>query len=163
VTALQKAVPGVGSSVLELIASSPLPTELVLTTVLNELAAAPRGVWLVLDDYHLVDSRNVSDGMAFLLEHLPPHVHVVISTRVDPDLSLSRWRVRGELVEIRAADLRFTSDEATAYFNEVTELDLAAQDVAVLTAFTELLGSPVRACMAWAARRTWPTAPTPRG
>ena len=122
VTALQGAVPGVGASALELLASSPVPTELVLTTLLNELAAAPGEVWLVLDDYHLVDNHEVDEGVAFLLEHLPPHVHVVISTRADPDLPLARWRVRGELVEIRAADLRFTSDEAAAYLNEVTGL-----------------------------------------
>ena len=137
VTALRTAVPGVGSSALELIASSPLPTELVLTTVLNELAAAPGDVWLVLDDYHLVDSHDVGDGMAFLLEHLPPNVHVVISTRADPDLPLSRWRVRGELVEVRAADLRFTSDEAAAYLNEATGLNLAAGDIAALEERTE--------------------------
>ena len=111
-TALQGAVPSVGSSALELIASSPMPTDLVLTTLLNELAAAPGEVWLVLDDYHLVDNHEVRHGLTFLLEHLPPHVHVVLSTRADPDLPLARWRVRGELVEIRAADLRFTSDEA---------------------------------------------------
>jgi LuxR family transcriptional regulator, maltose regulon positive regulatory protein len=137
VTALQTAVPGVGSSALELIASSPLPTDLVLTTVLNELAAAPREVWLVLDDYHLVDSHDVRKGMAFLLEHLPPNVHIVISTRADPDLPLSRWRVRGELVEIRAADLRFTSDETAAYLNEATGLHLAAGDVEILEERTE--------------------------
>jgi LuxR family maltose regulon positive regulatory protein len=137
VTALQTAVPGVGSGALELIASSPLPTDLVLTTLLNELAAAPGEVWLILDDYHLVDSHDVRDGMTFLLEHLPPHVHVVLSTRADPDLPLSRWRVRGELVEIRAADLRFTSDEATTYLNEATGLHLPAGDVEVLEERTE--------------------------
>ena len=137
VVALQRAVPGVGSGALELIASSPLPTDLVLTTLLNELAAAPGEVWLVLDDYHLVDSHDVRDGMSFLLEHLPPHVHVVLSTRADPDLPLSRWRVRGELVEIRAADLRFTSDEAATYLNEATGLNLAAGDVEVLEERTE--------------------------
>jgi LuxR family maltose regulon positive regulatory protein len=137
VTALQTAMPDVGSAALELIVSSPLPTELVLTTVLNELAAAPNSVWLVLDDYHLVDSHDVDDGMVFLLEHLPPHVHVVISTRADPDLPLSRWRVRGELVEIRAAELRFTSEEAAAYLNEAAGLDLAAEDVAALEERTE--------------------------
>jgi len=108
VTALQRAVPGVGASTLELVGSSSLPTELVLTAVVNELAAAPADVWLVLDDYHLVDNHELRDGMVFLLENLPPHVHVVISTRADPDLPLPRWRVRGELVEIRAAELRFT-------------------------------------------------------
>jgi LuxR family maltose regulon positive regulatory protein len=137
VTALSTAVPGVGSGALELIASSPLPTELVLTTLLNDLAAAPGEVWLVLDDYHLVDSHDVRDGMTLLLERLPPHVHVVLSTRADPDLPLARWRVRGELVEIRAADLRFTSDETITYLNEATGLRLAAGDVEVLEERTE--------------------------
>jgi LuxR family maltose regulon positive regulatory protein len=137
VAAFQRAVPGVGSGALGIIASSPLPTDLVLTTLLNELAAAPGEVWLVLDDYHLVDSHDVRNGMTFLLEHLPPHVHVVLSTRADPELPLSRWRVRGELVEIRAADLRFTSDEAAAYLNEATGLQLSAGDVEVLEERTE--------------------------
>src|SRR5664279_524654 len=137
VTALHNAVPGVGMSALELISSSPLPTELVLTTVLNELAAAPEDVWLVLDDFHLVDSHDVRDGVAFLLEHLPPHVHVVISTRADPDLPLPRWRVRGELVEIRAADLRFTADEAATYLNEAVGLDLSVEHVSALEERTE--------------------------
>ncbi len=109
----------------------------MLTTVVNELAAAPADVWLVLDDYHLVDNHDLRDGMVFLLEHLPPHVHVVISTRADPDLPLPRWRARGELVEIRAADLRFTSDEAASYLNEVAGLDLAAEDVTALEERTE--------------------------
>jgi LuxR family maltose regulon positive regulatory protein len=137
VTALHGVVPGLGSSALELIASSPLPTEHVLTMVLNDLAEASAGVCLVLDDYHLVDGHDVSAGLAFLLEHLPPDVQVVVSTRADPDLPLSRWRGRGELVEIRAADLRFTSDEAAAYLNEVVGLDLVADDVAALEGRTE--------------------------
>ncbi|WP_246527220.1 LuxR C-terminal-related transcriptional regulator [Pseudarthrobacter albicanus] len=137
VSALQPAVPGIGSSALELIASSSMSIEPVLTTVLNELAAAPTDVWLVLDDYHLVDSDDVGDGMVFLLEHLPPQVHVVISTRADPGLPLSRWRARGELVEIRAAELRFTSAEAAAYLNEVAGLDLSAGDVTALEQRTE--------------------------
>ena len=137
VTAFQRAVPGVGSAALELIASSPLPTDVVLTTLLNELAAAPGEVWLVLDDYHLVDSGDVRDGMTLLLEHLPPNVHVVLSTRADPDLPLSRWRVRGELVEIRAADLRFTSDEAATYLNEATGPHLTAGDIEILEERTE--------------------------
>jgi LuxR family maltose regulon positive regulatory protein len=137
VTALQAAVPGVGPDALELIEVSPLPTERVVTTLLNELAAAPGEVWLVLDDYHLVDGGDIRDGMAQLLEHLPPHVHVVISTRADPDLPLPRWRVRGELVEIRAADLRFTPEEAAAYLNEVAGLDLAPPDVTALEGRTE--------------------------
>ncbi|TCO45933.1 LuxR C-terminal-related transcriptional regulator [Actinocrispum wychmicini] len=137
VTALHTAVPGVGLGALALIASSPLPTEHLLTLLLNELAAGQGEVWLVFDDYHLVDSHDVSYGVAFFLEHLPPHVHVVLSTRADPDLPLSRWRVRGELAEVRAADLRFTSGEAAVYLNEAAGLDLTWADVAALEERTE--------------------------
>ena len=92
---------------------------------------------LVLDDYHVIDAHDVHQGMAFLLEHLPPQIHVVIATRADPPLPLARLRGRAELVEIRAADLRFTPDEALAYLNEVMDLDLTAQDVAALEGRTE--------------------------
>lgn len=112
-------------------------TDLMLTTLVNELDAAPGDVWLVLDDYHLVDDPEVGRGMTVLLTHLPPHVHVVLSTRADPDLPLARWRVRGELVEIRAADLRFTVDEAAEYLTGVTGLQLAAGDVEALEERTE--------------------------
>ena len=80
----------------------------VLATLINELSAAPTELDLVLDDYHLVDNPDLQPSVAYLLEHLPPQVHLVISTRVDPALPLARLRARGELVEIRAADLRFT-------------------------------------------------------
>ncbi|WP_244208171.1 LuxR C-terminal-related transcriptional regulator [Arthrobacter oryzae] len=137
VSALQTAVPGIGSSALELISPSDGWTESVLTTVLNELAMVPADVWLVLDDYHLVDSHEVGKGMVFLLEHLPSHVHVVISTRADPELPMPRWRVRGELVELRAADLRFTAEEVSAYLNEVAGLNLSAGAVVALEQRTE--------------------------
>ncbi|MET4147345.1 LuxR C-terminal-related transcriptional regulator [Arthrobacter sp. UYCo732] len=136
-TSLRSAVPGVGSAALELIASTPLATELVLTSLVNDLAAVPRDVWLVLDDYHAVDGHDVGTGMASFLEHLSPQVHVVLSTRSDPDLPLSRWRVSGELVEIRAADLRFTPDETAAYLNDVAGLDLGAGQVSTLDERTE--------------------------
>ena len=92
---------------------------------------------LVLDDYHVIDSRDVQDGMAFLLEHLPPQIHLVIASRADPALPLPRLRARGELVEIRAADLRFTPDEAAEYLNQKMGLVLTAQDVAALEGRTE--------------------------
>jgi LuxR family maltose regulon positive regulatory protein len=137
VTALQKVVPGVGPAVLELIAGRPLQTDLVLASVLHELTEAAGTAWLVLDDYHLVDSHDIGNGMAFLLDHLPPNVHIVISTRADPLLPLPRWRVRGELLEIRAAGLRFTPEEAAAYFNGAAELALTPDQVAALEQRTE--------------------------
>ena len=84
----------------------------VLTALLNELSVLPGDLTLVLDDYHLAEGPDIRPGMVFLLEHLPPQVHLVISTRADPALPLARLRARGELVEVRAADLRFTGDEA---------------------------------------------------
>ena len=137
VAALNGALPGVGAGALELIASSSVAVRSVLSTVLNELASTPGEVWLILDDYHLVDDRGIRDEMAYLLEHLPACMHVAILTRADPDLPLARWRMRGELVEIRAADLRFTSEEAGAYLRAVPGVDLDAADVAVLEERTE--------------------------
>src|SRR3954451_5888223 len=137
VGALQAASPGVGAGALLLLQSSQTPIEAVLATLLNDLSASSDDVVLVLDDYHVIDARDVQDGMAFLLEHLPPQMHLVIASRADPTLPLSRLRGRGELVEIRAADLRFTPDEAAAYLNEVMGLVLTAQDVAALEGRTE--------------------------
>ena len=91
----------------------------------------------MLDDYHVIDAPEVQDGMAFLLDHLPPRLHVVIASRADPALPLARLRARGELAEIRAAELRFTPDEAAAYLNEMMGLQLTAQDVAALEGRTE--------------------------
>ena len=133
--ALQSAVADLGSGAVEL--SGPVPADAMLTTLVNELAAAPGEIWLVLDDYHVIEDREVREGMRFFLDHLPPNVHVLLSTRADPDLPLPRWRVRGEVVEIRAADLRFTGEEATAYLNASAGLDLDARDVAALEERTE--------------------------
>ncbi len=113
------------------------PIEAILAALLNELSAVPADIVLVLDDYHMVDVHDVQDGMAFLLEHLPAQLHLVITTRADPALPLARLRARGELVEIRAADLRFTPDEAEAYLNGMMGLDLAARDVTALEGRTE--------------------------
>jgi LuxR family maltose regulon positive regulatory protein len=92
---------------------------------------------LVLDDYHVIDSREVHAGMAFLLEHLPSQVHLVVATRADPEFPLSRLRSHGELVEIRATDLRFTPDEAAPYLNGVMGLALKPADVSALETRTE--------------------------
>jgi LuxR family transcriptional regulator, maltose regulon positive regulatory protein len=137
ITALQAVVPGVGASALLLLQSAQPPIETVLTSVLNELSAVPDDLCLVLDDYHLVDGPDLQAGMTFLLEHLPPQMRLVVSTREDPALPLARLRASGELVEVRAADLRFTLDEVAAYLNDVTGLELAADDIAALEGRTE--------------------------
>src|SRR6476659_7303512 len=137
ITALQAAVPGVGADLLPLLQSAQPPIETVIVAVLNELRAVPNEVDLVLDDYHLVDGPDLRDGMTFLLEPLPPHVHLVISSRADPLLPVARLRPRGELVELRAADLRFTPDEVAAYLNDVIGLDLTPDNIAALEGRTE--------------------------
>jgi LuxR family maltose regulon positive regulatory protein len=137
VAALNTAAPGVGASALSVLRSPQAPIEAVLTTLLNDLDALADDVVLVLDDYHLIDARDVQDGMAFLLDHRPLQLRLVIAGRADPALPLARLRGRGELVEIRAADLRFTPDEAAAYHNGAMGLTLTAQDVAALEGRTE--------------------------
>ena len=137
VAALKTATPGVGAGALSLLQPPEPPSEAGLVTLLNDLDAISNDVVLVLDDYHVIDARDVQDGMAFLLEHLPPQIHLVIASRTDPALPLARLRGRGELVEIRAADLRFTPGEAAAYLNGVMGLVLTAADVAALEGRTE--------------------------
>ena len=138
IAALQTMAPGVGADSLSLLRQpQPPPIQSVLAPLVNELSTTSDQIVLVLDDYHVIDAHDVHQGMAFLLEHLPPQIHVVIATRADPPLPLARLRGRAELVEIRAADLRFTPDEALAYLNEVMDLDLTAQDVAALEGRTE--------------------------
>ena len=138
IAALRTVESGVGESALAFLqASPPSPIETVLTALLNDLGATAADIVLVLDDYHVIDAGDVQDGMAFLLDHLPPGLHVVIATRADPGLPLPRWRARGELVEARAAELRFTPDEAAAYLNEMMGLRLTARDVAALEGRTE--------------------------
>ena len=137
VAALNTAAPGTGAGALSLLQPPEPPSEAGLVTLLNDLDAISNDVVLVLDDYHVIDARDVQDGMAFLLEHLPPQVHLVIAGRTDPALPLARLRGRGELAEIRAADLRFTPGEAAAYLNGVMGLVLTAADVAALEGRTE--------------------------
>jgi LuxR family maltose regulon positive regulatory protein len=135
--ALDRAVPGIGADARAVLESAQPSTEAVLSTLLNSLDDVRGDLALVLDDYHLVETRDVHEGVAFLLEHLPRQVHVVITGRADPPLPLARLRARGELLEVRAADLRFTADEAAAYLTEAMGLSLTAGDVGALEGRTE--------------------------
>ncbi len=137
VTALQTAAPDVGAGALALLHSPQSTLEAVVATLINDLDAIADEVVLVLDDYHVIDAPEVHESMGFLLDHLPRQVHLVIASRADPPLPLARLRARGELVEVRAADLRFTSDEATAYLDGMTGLELTEADVAALEERTE--------------------------
>jgi LuxR family transcriptional regulator, maltose regulon positive regulatory protein len=137
VAALRTAAPEVGAGTLALLQSPQASTEAVLATLVNDLSALPDDVVLVLDDYHVIDAPEVQDGMSFLVEHLPAQVHLVAAGRADPALPLARLRARGDLVELRAADLRFTADEAAAYLTVAMGLALTAEDVATLEQRTE--------------------------
>jgi LuxR family maltose regulon positive regulatory protein len=137
VAALQSAEHGVGAGALALLEIPRSSTEAVLASLLNDLSGVSHDVVLVLDDYHVIEAPEVQDGMAFLLEHLPPRIHLVIATRADPSLPVARLRGRGELVEVRVADLRFTADEAAVYLEQVMGLALTPADVAALEGRTE--------------------------
>ncbi len=134
--ALERAT-NVGDVASPLLDSNAVPIETVLTTLVNALAEISDEIMLVLDDYHVIERAEIHEGVAFLLDHAPPQLHVVLVTRADPSLPLARLRARGDLVEIRAADLRFTEHEAEAYLNGPMGLQLAAGDVAVLEGRTE--------------------------
>ncbi len=140
IAALQGFAPGLGDSALALLRSpQPTPREAILTVLLNDLAALETAspVTVVLDDYHLLSERAVHEAVTFLLEHLPPTVHFVIASRADPPLPLSRLRARGQMAELRAADLRCSGEEAGAFLNEVMRLGLSAESVAALENRTE--------------------------
>ncbi|MEW1822586.1 LuxR C-terminal-related transcriptional regulator [Arthrobacter sp. NPDC080031] len=132
VAALDKASDGLGAKALAILRSQQSGTEDFLTTLINELQAVPNRFVLVLDDYHVIESEDVQEGLAFLVENLPAQLQLVIASRADPALPLPRLRARGRLLEIRAADLRFTPEEAATYFNGVMGLSLNAQDIAAL-------------------------------
>ena len=135
--ALDRAVPGIGADARAVLESPQPATEAVLATLLNSLDDVPGDLAVVLDDYHLVETHDVHEGVAFLLEHLPRQVHVVVTGRADPPLPLARLRARGELLEVRAADLRFTADEAAAYLTGAMGLSLTSGDVDALEGRTE--------------------------
>jgi LuxR family maltose regulon positive regulatory protein len=144
IAALQTIAPGVGQGAQALLRSPQLPPlESILTLLINELcspchvdtAGQPR--ILTLDDYHVIDAPAIHNTVAFLLDNLPPRLQVVIATRADPLLPFSRLRSRGQMLEVRADDLRFTAEETTLLLNQVAELNLSAEQIAILEARTE--------------------------
>jgi LuxR family maltose regulon positive regulatory protein len=138
VKALQTIQAGIGEGLLAALQSpQPLHFENILTTLLNEITTIPGDFLLVLDDYHSIDSQPVDQSLAFLIEHQPPQMHLLIATREDPQLPLSRLRARGQCTELRAADLRFTSAEASEFLSQVMGLDLSAENIAALETRTE--------------------------
>ncbi len=128
----------IGAGALAVLQSpQPPPAESILTILVNDITTLSDSFILVLDDYHVIDSKPVDQALTFLVEHQPPQMHLVIATREDPPLALARLRVRGQLTELRAADLRFTPAEAADFLNQMMGLSLKDADITALEARTE--------------------------
>jgi LuxR family transcriptional regulator, maltose regulon positive regulatory protein len=138
INALQTISPNLGAGLLDVLQSSqPSPTEAILTALLNEIAIVPNDFLFILDDYHLTESKPIDNALTFVVDHLPSQMHLVITTREDPAIPISRLRARNQLLEIRAADLRFTASEAAEFLNRVMGLDLSPEEVTALETRTE--------------------------
>jgi LuxR family transcriptional regulator, maltose regulon positive regulatory protein len=138
VAALDQVAEGVGEHLLPLLSpASGTSSRDVVTAIINHFQAQPAELALILDDYHAIEDTVIHDSLAFLLSHLPPHLHLVISSRSDPPIPLARLRAGSQLVELRATDLRFTSEESAAFLQEVWKLDLPVQTIAALESRTE--------------------------
>ena len=132
---------GVGETVFSLLqappsAEAPSNSEVLLSSLINELVSAPPFL-IVLDDYQAISSPPVHEGLSFFVEHMPPTAQVVITCRADPPLPLARWRARRQLVEIHAAELRFTPEETAVFLQQVAGLELSVPDVLLLAQRTE--------------------------
>ena len=138
IAALQTVQAGLGAVALALLESSQLSKlDTVLTTLVNELTGVPNDLALVLDDAHVLTAPEVHTVLEFLLDHLPPRVHLIVATRSEPPLALARLRARNQMVELHAPDLRFTPGETALFFKQIMGLNLPPEDVDTLTASTE--------------------------
>lgn len=138
ISALQTIIPHIGRGITGILDSpSPPPVETILSALVNELAVIDKKTILVMDDYHLIESHEVDQILAFLIEHLPPKVHLVITTREDPNLPVARMRARDQVTELRASDLSFNLSEAGEFLNDVMKLNLKQEDIASLENRTE--------------------------
>jgi LuxR family maltose regulon positive regulatory protein len=138
VGALQMAHNGIGESTLAMLHSpDPIPLETCLIPLINELADLPDDLLLILDDYHVITHQAIHNALIFLLDHLPPSLHLAIASRIDPPLPLARLRVRRQLAELRAADLRFTNAEAAVFFDRSIKVSLTDEHIATIQAKTE--------------------------
>jgi LuxR family maltose regulon positive regulatory protein len=138
ITALQNVIPGVCQPVLNAMQSpQPPPVEWLLTTIINSMSSHDGDFVLVLDDYHTIESPAIHEAISFIIEHLPPGVHLVIASRIDPPLPLARLRVKGDIAEIRAVDLSFTIEEAAAFLKNMAGITLSEPDLSMLENRTE--------------------------
>jgi LuxR family maltose regulon positive regulatory protein len=138
VAALQTIEGGIGKGLLAALQSpETVNVEVVLITLLNEVSELADGATLILDDYHTIESQPVDQAIGFLIEHLPPQMQLVVASRIDPSLPLSRLRASGQMSEIRAHDLRFTPEEAALFLNQAMSFNLSTRDIAALAMRTE--------------------------
>jgi LuxR family maltose regulon positive regulatory protein len=138
VSALQTVDATVGQRILAALQSpGVINTEAILTRLLNEVAEFPHDIVLILDDYHVIETQPVDQAVTYILEHLPSQMHLIVGSRSDPSWPLTRLRARGQMIEIRAKQLRFTLEEAASFLNQVMGLDLSAEDIASLEERTE--------------------------
>ncbi|WKZ35165.1 MAG: AAA family ATPase [Anaerolineales bacterium] len=121
-----------------LLAAGPSNPRELTAALINDLSEfVSKSVVLILDDYHHITQQPIHDVLAYLIDHLPNNIHLVFISRADPLLPLGRWRVRGQLTEIRADDLRFTEEKAAQFLNQTMGLSLSAEDIRTLEGRTE--------------------------
>ena len=138
VAALQSVAAKVGGGVLTVLQSAQLPpTNSILTSLLNDIMTIPEHFFFVMDDYHVLDARLIDEALTFVLEQAPPQMHLIITTREDPNLPLARWRVRNQLTELRASDLRFSLGETAVFLRQLMGLTLTEEHIATLEDRTE--------------------------
>ncbi|MFL5656890.1 MAG: hypothetical protein ACJ8CB_22245, partial [Ktedonobacteraceae bacterium] len=136
--ALDAVCSGLGVIGLPLLQSpQPPPLEIILIAIINRLATLPGELVLVFDDYHVITAQPIHASVTFLLDHLPARLHLVIATRADPPLPLARLRSKGQLVEIRSTDLRFTREEATSFLSQTIGVEFSTEDITALETRTE--------------------------
>lgn len=137
IAALQSIEPQLGKVAQDSLLQPGASTEVVLTTLLNDLLNIEEQIVLLLDDYHLISDQSIHESVSFLLEHMPPQLHLIIASRVEPPLPLARLRARREMTELRASDLRFSLDEITTFFSDTIGLNVSPNDVYALENRTE--------------------------
>jgi LuxR family maltose regulon positive regulatory protein len=158
IAALQRIDPEIGVDVQAALEESLSPRfDILLTRLISELEGLSGKSILILDDYHLIDSKPVHEAINFLIEYLPPSIHLVISGRTDPPLPISRLRVQGQVNEVRTSQLRFTKKEVATFLNDLMGLELSADGIAALEARTEgWIASLKLAALSMQGREDWP-------
>ena len=138
ITALHQIVPAIQLDLLGVLQGmQPAPYEALVNIIINEIAEQAAPLVLVLDDFHTIQAQPVLDISAYLIEHIPPQLHLALLTRTDPPLPLSRLRVRNQLVDVRAEQLRFTLEEIAYFLNDSMHLDLSKEDIEAMEVRTE--------------------------